>query len=203
MPARGNTGPERKCVLTGEAKQSDLMIRFVEGPEGEIFPDVAQKLPGRGIWVSADKALIEGAIVDTQFVRAMSRALKRQVTGDQIPENLSVLIEKLLTKRLLGRLGLEKAAGRIMTGNDKVKSALKSQKTPVAMLLQARDASEDGRSKLSEIARAVDVKEVGIFDREELSMALGRDNVVHAVLLKGGVLDQIEADLIRLSGFRS
>ena len=71
------------------------------------------------------------------------------------------------------------------------------------MLLQARDASEDGRSRLSEIARAVEVKEVGIFDREELSMALGRDNVVHALLLKGGVLDQIEADLVRLAGFRS
>lgn len=203
MPARGKASPERTCVLTGETKQSDHLIRFVESPEGILVPDVAHKLPGRGVWITADKVLIDSTLEDKRFTRAMARALKRQITGEQIPLDLSALIEKLLSKRLLNRLGLEKAAGRIVTGYDKAKGALKNQKPPVAMLWQARDASEDGRSRLSEIARAVGVKEVGIFDREELSMALGRDNVVHAVLLKGGVLDQIEADLIRLGGFRS
>ena len=202
MPARGKTTPERTCVLTGKIKHSGHMIRFVDGPEGEIVPDVAQKLPGRGVWVTADKALIDSALVDKRFVRAMSRALKRQVKEDQISVDLSARIEKLISKRLLGRLGLEKAAGRIVTGNEKVKSILKNQPSSVVMLLQARDASADGRSQMSVIARAVEVKEVGLFDREELSMALGRDNVVHAVLLKGGVLDQIEADLIRLGGFK-
>jgi len=202
MTGQNKADPERRCVLTGKSHKTEHLIRLVEGPEGQMVPDIALKLPGRGVWISADRDILEAALADGTCVKALARSLKKKVAKDALPENFLVLIEKLLAKRILNRLGLEKAAGRVITGYEKVQSHLKDGQSSVAMLFQARDASADGRAKMAALAVAVKVDVLELFDRDELSLALGRENVVHMVLLKGGVLHQFNADIIRLAGFR-
>jgi len=202
MADRRKADPERKCVLTGEIKRQEHLLRLVEGPEGTLFADVANKLPGRGVWVTAERHLIEAAIADKSFIRAVSRSLKKGIKGSDIPDGLCDLVEMLVAKRVLDRLGLEKGAGRVITGSEKARAVLKDVRTPVAMVFQAGDASLDGRGKIASLAKVTGVDVVDCFDRDELSLALGRENVVHAVLVAGGVMDRLEADLVRLAGFR-
>ncbi len=193
---------ERRCVLTGESQVAKGLIRMVQGPDGYLVPDIKGKLPGRGLWISSDRALIEKALGDGSFAKAASRALKETIKKDQIPQDLPDMMERLLAKQALSRLGLEKKASHIVSGFEKVRAELRSQKRPL-LLVNAIDGAEDGKHKLSALAEAISVKVVEIFDREELSLALGRENVVHLVLLAGGAKSRLIADFERLAGFRS
>lgn len=202
MAAKAEAESERRCVLSGESQTTAGLIRMVQGPDGCLVPDVKGKLPGRGLWISSDRALIEKALVDGSFAKAASRALKEAIKKDQIPKDLADMIERLLAKQTLSRLGLEKRAAHIVSGFEKVRAELRGKKRPL-LLVNAIDGAEDGKHKLSALAAAIGVKVVEIFDREELSLALGRENVVHVVLLAGGAKSRLIADVERLAGFRS
>lgn len=184
-------GPERRCIATGELRDPALMIRFVVGPEGQAVPDVRNKLPGRGIWVSADKDALEKAIK----TKAFSRSAKEQVT---VPEGLFEQTDKLLARRLVDLISLARKAGQAVTGYEKVKSLLENERA--TLLVQASDGSERGKSKLHS-PPGKDVF-IGCLTSQELGLAFGRESVIHGALTAGGLSRQIKAEGIRLKGVR-
>ena len=192
--------PERRCILTHQSGPADALVRLVLDPEGKLVPDVAAKLPGRGIWVSADAALVRKELESGRFIKAASRSLKMALKPGAVSADLVDNMIALLSKRCLDRLGLEQRAGNLVTGFDKIKAALgkKGLGNP-ALLLAATDGAADGRQKMKSTVGA-DVPLVEIFDREQLSAALGRENVVHVLLLESGGTEKLKADIGRLAG---
>ena len=178
----------------------EALIRLVLGPEGTLVPDLAEKLPGRGVWVTADGELLEAAEKNKGLIKGASRSLKTGVKPrSDSEEPLSAQIAGLLRKRLLDRLGLIKKAGELVTGFDKIGAALGKGVEP-ALLIEADDAGPDGRRKLQN--RLPDGLQVaGFLSREELSEALGLENVVHCLVLKGGGAEKLKVDLSRARGF--
>lgn len=205
-PASPATGKEsqRRCLLTGEALPRVGLIRLALSPDGIIVPDLSGKLPGRGGWISADRALFETVAARKRLHGALARALKTNAL--RLPDDLSATIESGLSHRMLQRLGLENRAGNLIFGADRVREAL--GKGRVLMLLHAGDARPDGTDRLDGMARAVgESLETAIphqrlpFGRDALSAALGRENPVHIGVIDAGATERIAADLARLAGF--
>ncbi len=194
--------PERRCILSMQVAPAEAMVRLVLGPDGTLVPDVAARLPGRGMWVSVDGAKLEKAANDGSLHKAAARSLKQKLLKGAVPTDLVATIDGLLERRCLDRLGLEQRAGNMVTGFDKIKASLASKgaETPY-LVIAAADAGTDGQEK---IIRAVGkhVPVAKIFDREALSKALGRDNVVHIVLFKSGGTEKLKADVSRLLSLR-
>lgn len=184
-------GLERRCIATGELRDPALMIRFVVGPEGQAVADIRNKLPGRGIWVSADKDALAKAIK----TKAFSRSAKEQVS---IPDDLFELTEKMLARRLVDLISLARKAGQAVTGYEKVKSLLETERA--TLLVQASDGSERGKSKLHS-PPGKDVF-IGCLTSQELGLAFGRESVIHGALTAGGLSRQVKAEGIRLKGVR-
>lgn len=183
--------PVRRCLATGEVADKSELVRFVVGPDATVVPDVDGKLPGRGMWVSASREAVDKAVAKRLF----SRAAKQATVA---PADLAGTVEALLARRCLSYLGLAVRAGEAVTGFEKVREQLR--KRQVVILLAASDAADDGRDKLARLADGVTV--VGLFTRAELSLAIGRENVVHAALRRGGLADRFVVEAARLSGFR-
>ncbi len=168
------------------------LIRCGVGPDGAIVPDIDGKLPGRGLWLTASRAVVQLALKKGAFPRAARRAVT-------VPADLADRIEALLARRCINLLGLARRAGLVSNGFVKVSEALQSGR--VAALVQAADASADGRAKLARQAR--DIARVELLTTAELGLALGRENVVHAALSPGGLTSSFLAEAQRLAGFRS
>ncbi len=184
-------GPERRCIVSGETKPIGSLIRFAVSPDGQVLPDLAQDLPGRGLWVTARREELDAAVKARKF----ARAAKARVTADA---GLSDLVERSLSERCLNLLGLARRAGELTAGFEKVKALAKGGE--IAVLIGAADAAADGRQKLARLAPGVPL--VTIFRGAELSLALGRENVVHAALTSGGLASRFTAEAARLAGFR-
>ena len=186
------TGPLRRCISTGESLEIARMIRFVVGPEDRLVPDLAGKLPGRGIWVSANRKALETAVAKRLF----AKAARRPVTVDPgLPE----LVERLLERQCLDILGLARGAGVAVAGFDKVEAMLR--KTPVGVMVEAADGSAEGRGKLAKLAHGAPV--VALFSAAALAEAMGRDGiVVHAVIARGKLAARFLAASDRLAGLR-
>lgn len=191
-PRPDRLAPERRCIVSGDLECKEGLVRFVVGPDGQAVPDLAGRLPGRGMWVGARRELIEQAVRR----KAFSKAAKAPVAA---AADLADQVERLLAGRCADVLGLCKRAGLAVAGHDKVSEWLDFRK--VAVLLQASDGSPQGRNKLA--ARAANLPVVTILTREELGLALGRENVVHAALSPGGLTISFLVEAQRLSGFRS
>jgi len=192
----------RRCILTKQAEPVEKLIRFVQGPDGTLVPDVAARLPGRGLWVLSDGALIDKAVADGTLHKSASRSLKTSLGRGAVPADLVVMIDRLLVRRCLDRLGLEQRAGNLITGFDKIKAALaKKGQVRSALIIAALDGADDGRRKIQG-AVGRDIPVAALFDREALSKALGRDNVVHALLLESGGAVKLKADISRLLRLR-
>jgi hypothetical protein len=164
--------PERSCIVTREVKGKAELIRFVVGPSQQLVPDLAGKLPGRGIYVTASKLLVAEAIAKRLF----SKAAKEQV---QIPDGLLATLEQLLARRVGEALSMARKAGQVITGFEKVEAELK--KGSVEALIHADDAGEDGIKKLSFYRGPTFAN----LPRSLLSEVLGRENAVHAVVTHG------------------
>ena len=193
---RGSRSRERRCIVTGEVREDAQLIRFVVSPDGQVTPDVAVKLPGRGIWVSADRATLERAIAKNHF----SKAAKTNVRA---AADLPDLVEKQIVQRMMGDLGMARRSGTLVTGFDSVARALESHSKP-GLLIEASDGAADGRRKLLGMARAQGVS-LAIMDClscDELSLALGLGNVIHAALKAGPLAQKLIFEAGRLSGFR-
>ena len=186
---------ERRCIVSGEVVPEDRLIRFAVGPDGVVTPDLARKLPGRGLWVSANRDAVTTAAKKGSF----SRAAKAKLTA---PADLADQVERLLVRRILDGLGLARRAGDLTFGFEKAGAAIAAGK--VAWMIEASDGAEDGRRKMLQIARRLPrpPRLLGIFSADELSLALGLGNVIHLVFLAGRGAGGWTRDVDRLSGFR-
>jgi predicted RNA-binding protein YlxR (DUF448 family) len=186
---------ERRCVVSREVLPEARLVRIAIGPDGTAVPDVAAKLPGRGVWVEARREAVETAVKKNLFARSAGRA----VTA---PADLADRIEARLAARCLDFLGLARRAGEVVAGFDKVRALVK-ERAP-AHLVEASDGAADGRRKIVKLVRAAwgDVPVAGCFTAAEIGAALGRDATGHAALLKGGAAARFAADIDRLAGFR-
>jgi uncharacterized protein len=175
------------------------LVRFVIGPDGVVIPDVGRRLPGRGMWVAANRAAVDQAVRKGGF----ARSAKARVTA---PADLPDQVERLLLRRLLDHLGLARRAGALTYGFDKVEAAVDGGR--VAWLIEATDSAADGRRKLAQaVRRRVSAgkrppRVIGVFSSDDLSLALGLGNVIHLAFLVGRGAESWTEDVERLAGFR-
>jgi hypothetical protein len=185
---------ERRCIVTRESLPDGRLIRFVVDPYGQVVPDVGAILPGRGMWVTANREILERAIAKGHFSRSAGISL---AMANDIPER----VERLLVARIAGDLGLARRADQIVLGFDAVVRALTAPH-PANFLVEASDGAPDGRRKLLALVRGKPPAIIDCLTGEELSLALGRENVVHAALKSGRFSERLLADACRLRGFR-
>ncbi|WP_272009069.1 RNA-binding protein [Roseovarius sp. ZX-A-9] len=190
QPKDRNDGPERKCIATGEVQPKYGLVRFVVGPDGGIVPDLAHKLPGRGIWVACDPAALEKAATKGLFARAARQAVT-------VPQDLPTLVEGMLARRVVELISLCRKGGHAVAGYEKVKDWLAKEEAEV--LLQASDGSERGKSKLS---TPYGGSFIGWLTADELGQAFGRQTTIHAALHAGGLAQRVVEEAARLKGLR-
>lgn len=198
--SRSGTASERRCIATRQSLPKADLIRFVVGPDDQLVPDLAEKLPGRGIWVKADRAALGLAVSKGLFARAArSKVL--------VPDDLEERVEALLLQRLTNHIHLARKAGAALSGFEKVEAQLAKDK--VVILFEASDGARDGREKLLRILKnrqkgqKPPAKLVEFLNSMELSLAFDRQRVIHAALTAAPVATLVLADVERLAGFRT
>lgn len=203
-----DSGPERRCVLSGAGGARDALIRLAISPDGDVLPDVLARAPGRGAWIGVSRHDLEIAIAKGKLKGALARAFGKTLGGTplSIPDDLPDRIEAALRRVFNDRLGLELRAGRLLLGSDRIAENARAGR--VAWLAHASDASEDGSRKLDQALRVGrDAEGSGTrgitlpLDRAALSVALGRDNVVHLALTDSAAADRLSVPLQRLLHF--
>ena len=209
----GSGGPaessERKCILSGEQAAREALIRLAISPahpDGtcDVLPDARACAPGRGAWIGVTRAELEEARASGKLKRALARSFKG--SSLKIPEDLGARTEDALRRALVERLGLEFRAGKLILGTDRIAEAARSG--GIAWLGHAADASDDGNRKLDQAFRVgMDAEGSGLtgerlpLDRAALSVALGRDNVVHLALADRASAERVAIPLRRLTRF--
>jgi hypothetical protein len=194
--------PERTCVLTrSHAPRADL-VRLALGPDGAVAPDIRARAPGRGAWIGVDRPTLEAAQNKGKLKAALSRAFKTGAVT--VPDDLPERIEMALRQAALDRLGLEAKAGNLVVGGEKIETALR--RGQVHLLIHADDAGADGTAKLAQALRVGTdgrQREGLVFPggRAILSMALGRQNVVHAAILDRAAAERVRSAIDRWSAF--
>lgn len=187
--------PERRCIASGTVRPKETMVRFVVGPDEAIVPDVEGRLPGRSLWLSAERDMLNTACAKNLF----AKAARRKVV---VPEGLAGQVEGLLLRRCLDLLGLARRAGQAVAGFEKAREWLRTGK--VGLLLSAADGAVDGRSKLSALAAGVGgVTVVELFTAAELGATMGGERIVHVAIASGRLAEALIVDAGRLAGFRS
>ena len=192
--------PERTCVLTRGKGTRDELIRLALGPDGSVAPDVRARASGRGAWIGVTRAELDAANAKGKLRAALQRAFK---TNDLcVPANLGQRTEHALRKTALDRVGMEARAGNLINGADKVEAAARAGK--VHLLVHALDASEDGRRRMDQAWRVGGGEPKGMIfpeGRTILSMALGRENVVHVALTDPAAASRVRHALARWRAF--
>jgi len=186
-----NDDPERKCIVSGEVQPKAGLIRFCLGPDGMVVPDILARLPGRGVYVAADRAALDKAAAKGLF----SRALRQQV---KLPDALADLVEALMLRRVVDLISMARKASDAVMGYEKVKEWLASGRA--AVLIQAADGSERGKTKLR--APEGEGRFIGVLTAQELGLAFGRERAIHAALAAGGLTQRVVEDAARLAGLR-
>jgi predicted RNA-binding protein YlxR (DUF448 family) len=180
-PARSGELSERTCILSRRTAPRDELIRLALGPDGQVAPDIRARAPGRGAWIGVGRKALDEANAKGKLKGALSRAFK---TGAlDVPGDLGAMAEAALRQQALDRLGLEARGGTLINGAEKVEVAARQGK--VHLLIHASDAGEDGRRRLDQAWRVGGGGTRGLVfpeGRTILSMALGRENVVHIAL---------------------
>jgi predicted RNA-binding protein YlxR (DUF448 family) len=187
----------RRCAVTRAERRKDGLIRFVLGPDGTIVPDLKGKLPGRGVWLTAAHDTVAEAIKRKAFGRAFKADTKPA-------EGLADQVDRLLAQAALGALALANKAGEVVFGQAKIEEALK--KGGVIVLIHASDAAQDGCRKLDKKALSASsgrgIPALRDFTADELSLASGRSNVIHAALIQGGAARKFLAAASRVERYR-
>ncbi len=172
---------ERMCIVTREVQDEQALVRFVRSPEGHVVPDLQRKLPGRGVWVSLSRERLREAISKKLFSRGFGAETKATT-------ELVDLVGDLLRKQALSTFSLSKKAGLAVSGNSKVEDMV--GKNQAQIIIHAREAAPDGRRKIDKLA-AADVKVINIFEVDELDLAFGRSNVIHAAVGRGKLAEKL------------
>jgi predicted RNA-binding protein YlxR (DUF448 family) len=186
----GEGASTRRCIVSGSVAEREGLIRFAVGPNGEVVADLAEKLPGRGFWVTAEADML--ALADA---RVFGRAARASVT---VPANLIAQIESGLARRIADYLGIAKRAGALVAGYEKSRAALKAGEAK--LLIAAQDGAADGRAKLS--ALAPELQEMVALSAAEIGAALGREAAVHVVVTDARLAKVIGREGARLASVR-
>ncbi len=172
---------ERTCIVTRRVMEPDALIRFARGPDGVAVPDLKRKLPGRGVWVGLGRQIVAQAVAKDAFSRAFGA--KTTASAD-LPD----MVGQLLRKQALATISLAKKAGLAIAGFDKVEEAMRRKEA--AILIHASEAAQDGKRRLDRLA-GPGVEIVVIYTLDELDLAFGRSNVIHAAVKKGALASQL------------
>lgn len=190
-------GPARRCIVTGDGRPKEELLRFVVGPDGEVVPDVEERLPGRGLWLTARRDIVERACSKGLF----AKAARRRVT---IPEGFSDRVAARLASHCLDLLGLARRAGQAVAGYEKVRAALEAGAAPktggAAVLMCAADGT--GKRFNRSRAPASEALLVNLFSGADLGTVFGRDRVAHVLIKPGALADRLRIEAKRLAGFR-
>ena len=192
--------PERTCILTRRKGSREEFIRLALGPDGDVAPDVRARAPGRGAWISVGRAELDEANAKSKLKGALSRAFKTNALT--VPADLGERAEAALRQYTLDRLGMEARSGNLINGADRIEAAARAGK--VTLLLHAADAGEDGRKQLDQALRVGGGGPAGVIfplGRTILSMALGRENVVHVALTDPAAASRVSHALKRWRAF--
>lgn len=193
-------GAHRLCAATRAELAPDALIRFVADPGGEIVPDLSRRLPGRGVWLTAEKAVVAKAIHTNVFAKSLKRPVRAA-------EDLAEKVEGLLARRTAEAFSLANKAGLVTAGFAQVEALVESG--GAVALVHGVDAAEGGREKLNKKFLAISAARgrkgtvVTSLSTEQLSLAIGRSNVVHAALIQGGATDRFLSEAERLVRYRS
>lgn len=179
------------CIVTRVVMDEDRLVRFVRSPDGLVVPDLARKLPGRGVWVSAERGKVAEAAAKGLF----SRGFKAQ---SKAPDDLLERLGQLLRQQVVQHLSLARKAGEAVTGFMKVEEALR--RGPVRLLFHAAGSGEDGARKLNRLAGPQTVI-CGFLPPDDLDLAFGRANVVHAAVADGGLAGRLVLHVVRLARY--
>ncbi|MFL6765305.1 MAG: DUF448 domain-containing protein [Sphingomicrobium sp.] len=192
--------PERTCILSRRTAPREELIRLALSPDAEVAPDVRARAPGRGAWIGVTRGELDTANAKGKLKVALQRAFK---SGEvKVPADLGERTEAALRRAALDRLGMEARAGNLVTGFDRIETAARSGK--VALLIHAGDAGEDGRRALDQAWRVGGGAPQGVIFHEPrtiLSMALGRENVVHVALTDPAAASRVSHALARWRAF--
>ena len=192
--------PERTCILSRRTAPKEELIRFALSPDAVVAPDVRARAPGRGAWIGVGRAELDQANAKGKLRGALQRAFKTNAVS--VPADLGERTEAALRQYTLDRLGMEARSGNLINGADRIENAARSGK--VALLIHAADASEDGRRKLDQAWRVGGGDPRGVIfplPRTILSMALGRENVVHVALTDPAAASRVSHALKRWRAF--
>jgi len=187
-----DASPQRRCIVTGESRDRGALLRFVVDPDGAVVPDVEARLPGRGLWLTPRRDIVERAVAK----RIFARAARRPVAA---PPELADRIESLLARRCCDALGLARRAGLAVAGFDRVGDALRRGR--VGLLLFAVDGAEAGRRKRGALGRGL--PSASVLSSTELGAAFGRERIVHVAVAGGPLCRRLLLDLSRLAGLRA
>lgn len=182
----------RRCIVTGELHERAALLRFVVAPDGELVPDVAARLPGRGLWLLPRRDIVERAVTKRLFARAARRPVSASL-------ELADRIEALLAQRCCDTLGLARRAGQAVAGFERVADAARHGK--VGLLVFALDGAEAGRRRVAALGR--EVPAAGALTGAELGAAFGRERVAHVAVAPGPFADRLGIDMRRIAGFRA
>jgi hypothetical protein len=189
----GESGPRRRCIASREVRSRAELVRFVVGPSGVVVPDLEGRLPGRGLWLRADRDIVTRAARKNLFAKAAGAAVT-------VPDGLVEQVERLLARRCLELLGIACRAGQAVAGFEKVHGWLAADR--VGLLLAASDGGADARRKLAGVTRR-EVPLTTAFSGAELAGALGRGAAVaHVAVASGRVAERLAQEAKRLAGLR-
>ena len=192
--------PERTCVLTRRKGSRDELIRLALGPDGSVAPDVRARAPGRGAWIGVSRTELDSANAGGRLKPALQRAFRTNAI--RVPADLGERTEAALRQTALDRLGMEARAGNLINGTEKVEAAARSGR--VHLVIHAADAGDDGRKRLDQAWRVGGGGPQGVIfpePRTILSLALGRENVVHVALTDPAAASRVRHALARWRAF--
>lgn len=182
---------ERMCIVTREVMDEAQLIRFVRGPDGSVVPDLNRKLPGRGVWVSLKRARVAEAVKRRAFARGLGEG---SVAGEDLPDQIG----GLLRKAALAYISLAKKAGEAVAGAAKVEEMLAAGRA--RLVIHAIEAAQNGRQKIDTLS-GPRVETLGFFTSNELDLAFGRTNVIHAAVAKGGLAEKLLQAVHRIEAY--
>jgi len=199
MSRAGDDVNDRTCIVSGETRDREAMIRFVPGPDGAVVPDIAGKLPGRGCWVTATRSHLDDAVSKKRFARALRQAVI-------VPDDLADMVDTLLTQHAQRAFAMARKAGAMTSGAMQVDQAVR--KGQAIAVLHAREAASDGVRKIDQARRATvhlggpEIPAFRLFSVDEMDLAFGHGNVIHAAILDGGAGHAALRRTKRLSRYR-
>jgi len=191
----GAEKPQRSCVSCHETRDKDALIRYVLSPEGEVLPDLEERLPGRGAYTCIDSRCLKTAIERRLF----NRSFKRDVITMSSDAMITALSSQMRF-RILGYLGLANRAGKVVPGSALVCEALRGRNIP-ELILVAVDASEGISGKVFRLAAAHNVRAERTLSKDDFGSILGKSPRSAIAVKRSGFTARLVREIERYENF--